>query len=96
MLQILYIIAFTILAFLTVANLVRSLISLGIESQRGYGNGSGYRRPHPSTLHPEMLDDTGRVINEPLLVMRPLNMDDARAQLDALYEDSPSSGEESR
>jgi hypothetical protein len=36
-----------------------------------------------------MLDDTGKVINEPLLVMRSMTVEDAREQLDALFEASP-------
>lgn len=89
-LQLLYIIAFTVLAVLAIANLIRNLISLGIESQRPYGQrnnrfGNGQQTPP----HPEFLDDSGRIINEPLLVMRSMTMDDAREQLDALYEASP-------
>jgi hypothetical protein len=39
--------------------------------------------------HPELLDNSGNLIKEPLLVMRSINVDDAREQLDALYEASP-------
>lgn len=98
-LHLLYIIAFTILAFLAVGNLIRNLMTLGIESQRGYGtrnwagrgNQASRVRPVP---HPELLDDTGRVINEPLLVMRSMSVEDAREQLDALYESSPGGNSE--
>ncbi len=98
MLHILYIFAFTILAGLAVANLVRNLLTLGLESQRGYGSGAGGYHPHKSGSpsdastpipHPEMLDDYGRVINEPLLVMRSMTVEDARERLDALYNASP-------
>ncbi len=34
MLQLIYIVAFTVLALLAMANLIRSLLTLGIESQR--------------------------------------------------------------
>lgn len=100
LLHLLYIVAFTILAFLAVGNLIRNLMTLGIESQRGYsshrGNsaagshagGMGRLRPVP---HPELLDAAGNVINEPLLVMRSMSVEDAREQLDALYEASPGS-----
>jgi hypothetical protein len=92
LLHLLYIIAFTVLALMAISNLIRNLIALGIDSQRGYGNqpsprfGSGKTPPHP-----EFLDESGRFINEPLLVMRSMTVEDAREQLDALYESSPGS-----
>ncbi|MGH7999783.1 MAG: DUF2973 domain-containing protein, partial [Brasilonema sp.] len=43
------------------------------------------------TPHPELLDATGNLIKEPLLVMRSINVDDARQKLDELYEASPGS-----
>lgn len=93
MLHLLYIIAFTTLAVIAVANLIRNLVTLGIDSQRfyppsrGHGNsGNTSRQPVP---HPEFLDDSGNVINEPLLVMRSMTVEDARERLDALYESSP-------
>ena len=97
MLQVLYIIAFVILAVLAIGNLIRSLFTLGAQSQRSYAPQSP-----TSTLisrsgaspHPELLDERGRVINEPLLVMRSITVEDAREQLDALYRNSPSSNEE--
>jgi Protein of unknown function (DUF2973) len=94
-LHIIYTLAFTTIAILAIGNLIRSILTLGVESQRpvsprGSGNsfndGSG-RRPSPQ--HPEMLDENGRVINEPLLVMRSMSMDDARERLDAIYRSSP-------
>ena len=88
-LQFLYIIAFTVLAVLAIANLVRNLISLGIESQRPYGNRNAGGFSADSIPHPEFLDDSGQVINEPLLVMRSMTVEDAREKLDALYEASP-------
>jgi Protein of unknown function (DUF2973) len=98
MLHILYILAFTILASLAVVNLIRNLFTLGLESQRGYAAGAGGYRPNQSGAlatpsaqipHPEMLDEQGRVINEPLLVMRSMTVEDARERLDALYNASP-------
>ena len=38
--------------------------------------------------HPEMLDETGRVVDEPLLVMRSISLEDARERLDALFDGS--------
>jgi hypothetical protein len=100
MLQLLYIIAFTILAFLTIGNLLRSLLTLSIDSQRRYTPagrsqadwgplpGAASRR-YSSVPHPELLDETGNPINEPLLVMRSMTVEDAREKLDALYKSSP-------
>ncbi len=98
MLQLLYIIAFIILAVLAIGNLVRSLFTLGADSQRSYASrgvaeslSNGISSRSGATPHPEMLDERGRVINEPLLVMRSMTVEDAREQLDALYNSSPGS-----
>jgi hypothetical protein len=40
--------------------------------------------------HPELLDDSGRLSEEPLLVMKSIGLEDARSRLDALYNDTPS------
>jgi len=91
-LHLLYIIAFTALAVLAIANLIRNLISLGMESQKPYGNpnsaSSRFANGQMPT-HPEFLDGSGNFINEPLLVMRSMTVEDAREQLDALYDSSP-------
>jgi len=104
MLHLLYIIAFTVIAFFAVSNLIRSLITLGTETQRTSNNwnsrrnrNSFNRNRYPSTptpSHPELLDEQGKPVNEPLLVMRSVNVDDAREKLDALYNDSPGSHQE--
>lgn len=94
MLHLLYILAFTILAFLAVGNLIRNLLTLGIESQRHYAprrpsdpvNPLSAQRTPP---HPELLDDSGNLLNEPYLVMRSISVEDARERLDALYRSSP-------
>ncbi|MCU0566992.1 MAG: DUF2973 domain-containing protein [Oculatellaceae cyanobacterium Prado106] len=103
MLHLLYIFAFTILAFLAVGNLIRNLMILGADSQRTYGYKGqfspnadpaarpGRVRPVP---HPELLDDNGNVVNEPFLVMRSMTMEDARDRLDALYNASPNYSED--
>ncbi|MGQ4648517.1 DUF2973 domain-containing protein [Lyngbya aestuarii] len=102
MLHLLYLIAFTAIALLAIGNLLRSLFTLSIDSQRRYpstGRSQAdwgrqqvpYSRPsYGSVPHPELLDETGRPINEPLLVMRSLTVEDARQHLDALYDSSPS------
>lgn len=95
MLHLLYVVAFTILALLAVSNLIRSLMTLGMESQRVYAPpAQPYRSSRlQSASHPELLDNTGNLINEPYLVMRSISVEDAREQLDALYNASPSPAE---
>jgi hypothetical protein len=98
-LHFIYIVAFTVLAVLAIANLFRNLMTLGMESQRSYSpaNASMYGRSpfgtgkQQAVSHPELLDEFGNVVNEPLLVMRSITVEDAREQLDALYEASPGS-----
>ncbi len=90
-LQILYMLAFVGIAFLAIGNLIRSILTLGAESTRpiaprGMRMSDGMRQ---SPQHPEMLDENGRVINEPLLVMRSMTVEDARERLDAIYRSSP-------
>lgn len=98
MLHLIYIFAFTILAFLAVGNLIRNLMMLAVDSQRSYGspgNSPYYRQKRMLAVpHPELLDESGNVVNEPFLVMRSINVDDAREQLDALYKASPSHSDE--
>ncbi len=101
MLHLIYIVAFTIIAFLAVSNLIRSLITVSMDSQRRYpdrGNTSSRKdkkwKNSKRTMHPELLDERGNPINEPLLVMRSVSVEDARQQLDALYNASPSSKKE--
>lgn len=100
MMHLVYILAFTIIAFLAISNLIRSLITVSMDSQRRYtGANRSARREFnssrlPKTLHPELLDDSGKPINEPLLVMRSVTLEDARQQLDDLYHSSPSQPKE--
>ena len=108
LLQLLYILAFTILAFIAVANLIRNLIMFSFDRPGNYpaqlqrtqqpGVGSGNKGNYSLSTsrkqfvpHPELLDNSGNVVKEPLLVMRSINVEDARQQLDALYESSPGS-----
>ncbi|MFM7425576.1 MAG: DUF2973 domain-containing protein [Elainella sp.] len=104
MLHLLYILAFTVLAFLAVGNLIRNMMMLGAESQRYRGNRGQFApggqvsssRRAQSVPHPELLDDKGNVVNEPFLVMRSITVEDARERLDALYNASPSVSDDSR
>lgn len=101
--HIVYIIAFAVLAIMAIANLVRNLILLGgnAQSPRGYGSQQSFQGNSPvapgdnrSAPHPELLDQDGQVIREPLLVMRSISVKDAREQLDALYNGTGSSLDE--
>jgi hypothetical protein len=96
MLHLIYILAFTIIAFLAVSNLIRSLITVSMNSQGSYSSrnsgrnrNSYYYSSNGQPLHPELIDDDGYPISEPLLVMRSVSVEDARQQLDALYNASP-------
>lgn len=98
MLHLVYILAFTVIAVLAISNLIRSLVTLGIDSQRVYPANSNLSQSTPTNskkvysrkkVHPELLDEQGQVIEEPLLVMRSVSVEDARQQLDALYNSSP-------
>ncbi len=95
MLQIIYLIAFTILAFLAIGNLIRSLIGFSTDaSQPRSMTNSQYRSRSGVVPHPELLDEMGNITNEPLLIMKSISVEDARARLDALYHnDAPSAAE---
>jgi len=87
MLHLLYILAFTIIAFLAISNLIRSLMNVSYKSSRSY-RAPETKKP-TSVPHPELMDEQGRPTKEPLLVMRSVSVEDARQKLDALYEASP-------
>ena len=94
MLHLIYIVVFTVIALLAVSNLIRSLITLSTDTQKFYppgSNSSNLRNSQPKQkVHPELLDEQGKIIEEPLMVMRSVSVDDARSRLDALYDASPS------
>ena len=97
MLQLLYILAFTVLAVLAVGNLIRNLINFSLSASRAHPQSSRFRSFQSRSQqppHPELLDEAGNVIDEPLLVMRSMTVEDAREQLDQLYRQSPGSSEE--
>lgn len=87
MLHLLYILAFTIIAFLAVGNLLRSLLSISTDYQYS-SSPSNYRRVR-QVPHPEFLDAAGNVIEEPLLVMKSMAVEEAREQLESLYKNPP-------
>lgn len=99
MLQLIYILAFTILALIAVGNLIRNLLMFSIDLDRTHAatrSPMSNRSTFPylssssqSVPHPELLDKAGNLIKDPLLVMRSISVEDAREQLDALYEASP-------
>lgn len=93
MLRLLYMLFFIILAFIAIKNLIRNLVSFSVDgnqTHRQYDKGSYiyYSECRSSAPHPELLDDSGKLIKEPLLVMRSIDVEDARQQLDAMYNDS--------
>ena len=94
MLHLLYILAFTVIAFFAISNLIRSLITISAESQTGPWTDTPKPLKSPTsqyqTSHPELFDEEGKPINEPLLVIRSVSVEDARQRLDSLYESSPS------
>jgi len=83
MLQILYIVVFTIVAFITITNLIKNLVLVSFDSGRRREN-----RQNLSPRHPELFDENGQPTNEPLLVIRSVNVEDVRRQLDKLYQSS--------
>ncbi len=85
MFHLLYILAFTIIAFLAVGNLIRSLLSISTD----YQYSANSRRRPMEVPHPEFLDASGNVIEEPLLVMKSIGVEDARQQLESLYKNQP-------
>jgi len=92
MLHLLYILAFTVLAFLAIGNLIRSMIVIGADIQGNAGskrNSAQRFAKYGRIPHPELLDDAGNLVDEPLLVMKSIEIDEARQQLDALYRSSP-------
>jgi hypothetical protein len=100
MLHLLYILAFTILALIAVSNLIRNLLMFSFSEGRSPMSNRG-NLPYISSQsqlvpHPELLDTAGNFIKDPLLVVRSINVEDARAQLDALYESSPGYSGENR
>jgi hypothetical protein len=92
MLQLIYILVFTVLAFMAMGNLIRNLMQFSMESPRMRSSSARTSRTsrNPQQIpHPELLDDRGQIIHEPLLVMRSISVEDAREKLEALYFGSP-------
>ncbi|MBV9386696.1 MAG: DUF2973 domain-containing protein [Chroococcidiopsidaceae cyanobacterium CP_BM_ER_R8_30] len=102
MLHLLYILAFTTLALIAVSNLIRNLMMFSMERDRSYpavrspmtspGSYPRFSSSAQAASHPELLDTTGNLTKDPLLVVR--FEEDVRAQLDALYNASPESKNE--
>lgn len=61
----------------------------GLANNAAEGRTRNPSTKQPITLHPEMLDEKGRPIREPLLVMKSMTVDDARDHLDSLFQSSP-------
>jgi len=99
MLHLVYILAFTVIAFFAISNLIRSLISISGESQKGPWTDKPNSVPKNQyksyqVPHPELLDSDGQPISEPLLVIRSVSVEDAREKLDSIYLSSPSSSKQ--
>lgn len=92
-LHLLYVLVFMILAVVAVSNLIRNMITLGRDVQRqdsgAWSGSSGSSGSSRSVPHPELLDASGRMTDEPLMVMKAMPIEDVRSQLDALFEASP-------
>lgn len=91
-LHLLYLLAFTLLAFIAVGNLIRNILRLGRDAGRNPATMTDNPTPRSQfvgPIHPEMLDDRGQPIREPLLVMKSISLEDARDRLKSLYEASP-------
>ncbi len=93
MLQILYIVAFSVLAIFAIVNLIGNMIALAQNEARPRASWAADRSDRvPMVIHPEMFDEAGNITTEPLLAVRSLDLDEARARLDDLYESSGSDG----
>ena len=93
MLHLLYMLSFIILAFIAIKNLIRNLVSFNFEREQTHKQYDQEKYAYhsegkSSAPHPELLDDSGKLIKEPLLVMRSIDVEDARQKLDAMYNDS--------
>ncbi|NJK63131.1 MAG: DUF2973 domain-containing protein [Synechococcaceae cyanobacterium SM2_3_1] len=84
LLEILYIIAFLVVAFFVIRNLLRDVMTIGAEQRQ-----PKRRRPQRRPPHPELIDKDGNVTDEPLLVIRSTNLEEARNRLDELFYESP-------
>ncbi|HIK38565.1 MAG: DUF2973 domain-containing protein [Geminocystis sp.] len=97
MLHLVYILAFTVIAFFAISNLIRSLVSISVESQkRAWINKGGGGGVSEKGTHPELFDKEGKPIDEPLLVIRSVSLEEARRKLDSLYESSPGNPEDTQ
>lgn len=90
MFQVLYLIIFAALTVIAVTNLVRNLMVVASDSRRSLSN----PRQRSIVPHPELFDSSGKVVNEPLMVMRSASVEDIRDRLDAIYESSPSQAQD--
>ncbi|MEO1131650.1 MAG: DUF2973 domain-containing protein [Cyanobacteria bacterium J06639_1] len=79
MLQLLFLVAFAIVSFLTARFMIGNLLTLS-RSQA-----SPPQRRKPQNIHPELLDEDGNLTDEPLWVLRTDDIDSVRTRLDALY-----------
>lgn len=92
MLQLLYLSAFAAISYLVIRNLIVNLIAMGRNQMQPPALGN--RNRPKASIHPELFDDDGNVTDEPLLVIRSANLEEARDRLDALYRGDNESGDD--
>ena len=92
MFHFLYLLVFTALALFAVTNMIRNMVRMGTQMSQPPTSAKVNR----TTPHPELLNEEGSVISEPLLVMRSISIQDAREQLNAMYEASGSNQDDSQ
>ena len=80
MLQVIYLSLFALVSVLVIRNLIANLVAMSRNEMQPPSV-----RQRKRAIHPELLDEDGNVTEEPLLVIRSANVDDARERLDALY-----------
>ena len=80
MLQVIYLSLFALVSFLVIRNLFANLLAMSRNEMQPPS-----LRQRKRAVHPELLDEDGNVTDEPLLVIRSANLEDARERLDALY-----------
>ena len=90
MLQVLYLTAFAVISFLVIRNLAMNLVAMG----RNEMQPPALRNKPRVSVHPELLDEKGNVTEEPLLVIRSTNLEEARDRLDAIYRGDTESGDD--
>lgn len=80
MLQLLFLVSFAIVSFLTARFMIGNLLAMSRAQNQP-------PRRRPQNIHPELLDEDGNLTDEPLWVLRTDDIEAVRTRLDALYSD---------